>query len=69
MLLIVNNTNADEVILANSPENLYNSMYQLFSDENFTAVLEKNRYFDPQYQEEILKFKLLKANAIGKQKV
>jgi hypothetical protein len=40
MLLIVNNTNAD-VILANSPENLYNSMYQLFSDENFTAVLEK----------------------------
>ena len=68
--LILNDTNVDEVVLANSPENLYNSMYQLFSDENFTAVLENIDALIGQLsgEEIVSKFELLKANAIGKQK-
>lgn len=68
--LIINDTNVDEVALASSPENLYNGIYQLFKDENFTTVLEK---IDPLIsqlsgEEIVAKFELLKANTIGKLK-
>ena len=66
--LIINDTNIDEVALTNSPENLYNGIYQLFRDENFTAVLGKIDSLISQLsgEEIVAKFELLKANAIGK---
>jgi tetratricopeptide (TPR) repeat protein len=68
--VIINDNNLDDNALADSPDNLYNKLYQLYSDEKFAAVLEK---IDPLInqlsgEEMVAKFELLKANAIGKQK-
>jgi len=66
---IINNTNLDDKALADSPENLYNNLYQLYTNEEFAAILEK---IDPLIgqlsgEEIVSKFELLKANTIGKQ--
>jgi tetratricopeptide (TPR) repeat protein len=68
--VIINNKNLDDNDLADSPDNLYNKLYQLYSDEQFANVLEK---IDPLInqlsgEEMVAKFELLKANTIGKQK-
>jgi hypothetical protein len=39
--VIINDTNLDDKALADSPENLYNNLYQLYSNEEFSVVLEK----------------------------
>jgi hypothetical protein len=38
--VIVNDNNLDDNAF-DSPDNLYNKLYQLYSDEKFAAVLEK----------------------------
>jgi hypothetical protein len=55
--------------LVDSPENLYNNLYQLYSNEEFSVVLEKIDLLISQLsgEEIVSKFELLKAN-IGKQK-
>ena len=68
--VIINNNNLDDKALADSPDNLYNTLYKLFSDEKFTAVLEQ---IDPLInqlsgEEIVAKFELLKANTLGKLK-
>lgn len=67
--VIINDTNLDDKALADSPENLYNNLYQLYSNEEFSAVLEKIDSLISQLsgEEIVSKFELLKANTIGKQ--
>jgi tetratricopeptide (TPR) repeat protein len=68
--VIINDTNLDDKALADSPENLYNNLYQLYSNEEFSVVLEKIDLLISQLsgEEIVSKFELLKANTIGKQK-
>jgi thiaminase len=49
-------------MLFDSPDNLYNKLYQLYSDEKFAAVLEKNRSINQSVVREEMeaKFELLK---------
>lgn len=68
--VIINNNNLDDKALADSPDNLYNKLYKLYSDEKFIAVLEQ---IDPLInqlsgEEIVAKFELLKANTLGKLK-
>lgn len=65
---IINNTNSDEVLQNESPENVYNKWYKLFEKEQFALVLENIDLLITQFSgdEIVSKFELLKANAIGK---
>lgn len=67
--VIINDTNLADKALADSPENAYNNLYQLYANEEFSAVLEKidSLILQLSGEEIVSKFELLKANTIGKQ--
>ena len=65
---IINNTNTGQTIANETPESAYYKCYKLYEEQQFVAVLKTADELINQYSgdEIVLKFELLKANAVGK---
>jgi len=65
---IINNTNPDSVSSKETPEDVYDTWYTLYQEEQFTEVLAKVDDLIIQFSgdEIVPKFELLKANILGK---
>ena len=67
---IINNTNQSTVSESENSDRVYNKVYKLFQEEQFSVVLQQLEGLITQYtgNEIVPKFELLKANTLGKLK-
>jgi tetratricopeptide (TPR) repeat protein len=67
---IINNKNPEGLVLKDTPEGAYDTLYKQYEKEQFVAVLEQSDRLINQFSgdEIVSKFELLKSNTIGKLK-